>query len=252
MSLYKRSGSPHYWCRFSLGGRRIQQSTGATKRKAAEEYEHRLQGRIWREARLGERTGNWDQAVKKWSEGRRVRASTQHRDKEITNWFSLAIGQLPLSSINSDVIDGAKMRLIKDRAPATANRYLAVMRAILRAAVNWGWLQHAPQIQLFPLSQNEPRFITRTQFAKLLEELPAPMKPVAQFAVLTGVRTKNIRTSLESRQHRERTRLDTGPVDQGRPRHRDRALRGCGDGTERGQADRGTGARVSVQGAAGD
>jgi integrase len=199
MSLYKRSGSPHYWCRFSLGGRRIQQSTGATKRKAAEEYEHRLQGRIWRETRLGERTGNWDQAVKKWFELRTARASTEHRDKEITDWFSLAMGQLPLSSINSDVIDGAKMRLIKDRAPATANRYLAVMRAILRAAVNWGWLQHAPQIQLFPLPQIEPRFITRTQFGKLLEELPAHMKPVAQFAVLTGLRTKNIRELIWSR-----------------------------------------------------
>jgi integrase len=57
MSLFKRPGSPHYWCRFTLGGRRIQQSTGTKDRKAAEEYEHRLQGRIWRETRLGERTG---------------------------------------------------------------------------------------------------------------------------------------------------------------------------------------------------
>jgi hypothetical protein len=40
MSLYKRSGSPYYWCRFTLGGRRIRQSTGTEDRKAAEEYEH--------------------------------------------------------------------------------------------------------------------------------------------------------------------------------------------------------------------
>jgi integrase len=149
--------------------------------------------------RLGERTGSWDQAVKKWSQGRTARASTVHRDKEITDWFSLAIGQVPLSSINSDVIDGAKKRLIKDRAPATANRYLAVMRAILRAAVNWGWLSHAPQIRMFPLSQNEPRFITREEFARLLEKLPVHIKPVAQFAVLTGLRTKNIRELVWSR-----------------------------------------------------
>jgi integrase len=207
MSLYKRPGSPHYWCRFTLGGRRIRHSTGATDRKTAEEFEHRLQGRIWRETRLGERTGNWNQAVKKWSEGRRVRDSTQHRDKEITAWFSVAIGQLPLSSINSDVIDSAKKRLIRNRAPATANRYLAVMRAILRAAVNWGWLGHAPQIQLFTLAQIEPRFITRDQFATLLEELPAHMKPVAQFAVLTGLRTKNIRELVWSRVDLERAHV---------------------------------------------
>jgi hypothetical protein len=94
MSLYKRAGSPHYWCRFTLGGRRIRQSTATEDRKEAEEYEHRLQGRICRETRLGERTGTWDQAVKKWNEERTARASTKHRDKEITDWFSLAIRRL--------------------------------------------------------------------------------------------------------------------------------------------------------------
>lgn len=207
MSLYKRAGSPHYWCRFTLGGRRVRQSTGTEDRKAAEEYEHRLQGRIWRETRLGERTGTWDQAVKKWNEQRTARASTKHRDREITDWFSIAIGRLPLSSINSDVIDSAKKRLIQDRAPATTNRYLAVMRAVLRAAVNWGWLQHAPQIQMFPLSETEPRFITREQFARLLAELPPHMKPVAQFAVLTGLRTANIRELIWSRVDLERAHV---------------------------------------------
>src|ERR1700690_2747329 len=101
MSLYKRRGSPYYWCRFTLGGKRIRQSTRTSERKAAEEYEHRLQGRIWRETRLGERTGTWDQAVKQWNEERTVRDSTKHRDAEITSWFSLAIGRLPLSAINS-------------------------------------------------------------------------------------------------------------------------------------------------------
>ena len=129
MSLYKRRGSPYYWCRFTLGGKRIRQSTRTSERKAAEEYEHRLQGRIWRETRLGERTGTWDQAVKQWNEERTVRDSTKHRDAEITSWFSLAIGRLPLSAINSDLIDAARKRLNADRAPATANRYLAVLRA---------------------------------------------------------------------------------------------------------------------------
>lgn len=207
MSLYKRPGTPYYWCRFTLGGRSVRQSTGTEDRKTAEEYEHRLRGRIWREARLGERTGTWDQAVKKWDEERTARESTKHRDLEITSWFSLAMGKLPLSSINSDVIGSARKRLIQDRAPATANRYLAVLRAVLRAAVNWGWLHHAPQIQMFPLKETEPRFITREEFARLLAELPAHMKPVAQFAVLTGLRTANIRELVWSRVSLERAHV---------------------------------------------
>jgi len=75
------------------------------------------------------------------------------------------------------------------------------------AAVNWGWVQHAPQIQMFPLSETEPRFITRDQFGRLLAELPAHMKPVAEFAVLNGWRTANIRELIWSRVDLERAHV---------------------------------------------
>jgi integrase len=204
MSLYKRCGSAHYWCRFTLGKRRIQQSTGTSDRQEAEEYEHRLQRRIWREVRLDERSGTWAQAVKKWNEERTARASTRHRDKEITDWFSQVMARLPLSAINGDVIDSARRKLLEDRAPATVNRYLAVLRAVLRAGVAWGWIRHAPKVPIAALKQAEPRFITREQFAVLLEYLPPHMKPIAEFAVLTGLRTANIRELVWGRVDLER------------------------------------------------
>ncbi len=207
MSLYKRRGSTHYWCRFTLGGRRIQQSTGTADRKEAEEYEHRLSGRIWRETRLGERSGTWAQAVKKWESERTARASTKHRDKEITDWFSESIPRLPLSAINTDVIDAARKKLAQTRAPATVNRYMAVMRAVLRAAVTWGWIQHAPKVTIPTLADAEPRFIRREQFAKLLEHLPPHMRPIAQVAVGTGLRTANIRELVWGRVDLERAHL---------------------------------------------
>lgn len=204
MSLYKRRGSGHFWCRFTLRGRRIQQSTGTADRKAAEEYEHRLQGRIWRETHLGERTGTWAQAVKRWESERTARASTKHRDAEITAWFSQAMARLPLSAINADVIEAARRKLLEERAPATVNRYMAVLRAILRAAVTWGWIQYAPKVVIPKLKDAEPRFITREQFAVLLSHLPAHMKPIAEFAVLTGLRTANIRELVWGRVDLER------------------------------------------------
>lgn len=82
---------------------------------------------------------------------------------------------------------------MESRAPATVNRYLAVLRAVLRAAASWGWNQHAPKIALLKLKDAEPRFITREQFAKLKEALPPHMQSIAKFAVLTGLRTANIR-----------------------------------------------------------
>jgi integrase len=212
MSLYKRSGSGHYWCRFTLGGRRIQQSTGTSDRKCAEEYEQRLQGRIWRETRLGERTGTWAQAVKRWESERTARASTRHRDKEITDWLSLGMARLPLSAINSDVIEAARKKLLDGRAPATVNRYMAVLRAILRAAVTWGWIQYAPKITIPKLKDAEPRFITREQFARLRDALPPHMRPIAEFAVLTGLRTANIRELVWGRVDLERAHLWVGSL----------------------------------------
>ncbi len=211
MSLYKRRGSPHYWCRFTLGGRRIQQSTGTANRKEAEEYEHRLSGRVWREVELGQRSGTWAQAAKKWAaEPTDKRASTLHRDQEIIDWFSQAMARLPLSAINTEVIEAARKKLLESRAPATVNRYLAVLKAVLRAAVTWGWISYAPKITLLKLKESEPRFITREQFAVLLSHLPPHMKPIAEFAVLTGLRTANIRELVWGRVSLERAHVWIG------------------------------------------
>src|SRR5690606_4172918 len=102
------------------------------KRKAAEEYEERLRARVWREIRLGERHATWNEAVEKWKqETLHLRPRTRHRNDEILEWFSAPLDRLPLSAINQDVIEAARKALLRDRSPSTANRYLAVLRAVL-------------------------------------------------------------------------------------------------------------------------
>ena len=114
------------------------------------------------------------------------------------------MARLPLSAINADVIEAARKKLLQDRAPATVNRYMAVLRAILRAAVTWGWIQYAPKVVIPKLKDAEPRFITREQFQTLLRHLPPHMQPIAEFAVLTGLRTKNVRELVWGRVDLER------------------------------------------------
>jgi integrase len=117
------------------------------------------------------------------------------------------MARLPLSAVNRDVIEAARKKLAETRAPATVNRYMAVMRTVLRAAVTWGWIQYAPKIAIPTLREAEPRFITREEFAQLLEHLPPHMKPIAQFAVLTGLRTANIRELVWGRVDLDRAHL---------------------------------------------
>lgn len=67
-----------------------------------------------------------------------------------------------------------------------------------------GLIQHAPTVKKIPLKECDPRFITREQFATLLGYLPPHLKPIAQFAVLTGLRTANIRGLVWGRVDLER------------------------------------------------
>lgn len=198
--LYRRkdrSGKPTgpFWTRFRLGRREVRQSTDTLDRKAAEEYEERLRARIWREIRLGERHATWNEAAERFvEETQHLRPKTRHRNDEVLAWFAKPLDRLPLSAINEDVISAAKKALLRDRKPSTANRYLAVLRRILNlAASEWAMLKQAPKVMLFKLPKTDPPFITREQFADLMEQLPDHTRKAAWFSVLTGLRMSNVR-----------------------------------------------------------
>lgn len=206
--LYKRKGSGHYWTRFRIGGREIRQSTGTDKRKAAEEYEERLRARIWREIRLGERHATWNEAAEKWKqETMHLRERTRHRNDEILDWFAVPLDRLPLSAINVDVIEAARKALLRDRSPSTANRYLAVLRAVLNKSVEWGMLRQSPKVALFQIAKKDAPFLTREQFADLMTQLPEHTRRAAWFSVLTGLRMSNVRDLVWGRVDLENARV---------------------------------------------
>ena len=64
--LYRRKGTPHIWCRFTLAGKEIYRSTGTSNRRDAERFEQKVRSDVWRQVRLGEITFRWEQAVERW------------------------------------------------------------------------------------------------------------------------------------------------------------------------------------------
>lgn len=190
--LYRRKGSANYWCRFRIGNREVRQSCGTTDKTAAEEYEQRLRGRLWREIKLGERTATWEQATERWLKDANLRPSTRTRTATILEWFAEPMERLPLSAITPEVIAAAKDALLATRSASTANRYLAVLRAVLNHARDMGWLRTVPKVPLVTVERKEPRWLTREQFATLVEYLPEHLKAPATFSVLTGLRLGNV------------------------------------------------------------
>jgi integrase len=194
MPLYRQPKSPYWFVRFTVGGVKVRRSTGTTSREAAEEFETKLRTDLWRQVRLGERPAyTWAQAVKRWYLEAEGRGKEQDHDK--LKWFAQYLDTTVLTDINRDLIE--KMRTLRrgESSPSTANRYMALVRMILRKAHrDWDWIERAPVVPMFRIEKQEPRFLTRAQFALLKRKLSKQphLAAVAEFSVETGLRMRNV------------------------------------------------------------
>jgi len=103
------------------------------------------------------------------------------------------LGHLMLSQVTRDVIDQLAERLAKASSSSTANRHLAVIRSILRRARDdWEWVTHIPKVQLYREPKQRIRFLTPDEARRLLTELPEHLREMAQFALSTGLRQRNV------------------------------------------------------------
>ena len=192
MGVYKRGDV--WWIYFTTpDGRRIRESAGTHDRQAAQELHDRLKVRCWEEQRLGVKPDrSWQEAAVRW-----VKETSHKRshDKDVAKlrWLDRYLGERMLSQVTRELIDQIGERKAKESSPANANRYLALIRSILRRARDdWEWVDHIPKVRLFHESKRRVRWITREQAARLLSELPPHLSEMAQFALSTGLRQRNV------------------------------------------------------------
>ena len=192
MSLYKRGDI--WWIRFTTpNGQRVRKSAGTRDRTEAQEYHDRLKAELWRVAKLGERPPYlWDDAVVKWLKETDHKA-THEKDKEILRWMDPYLGGKRLTDISRDLLDHIAESKACESSKPTANRYLALVRAILRRARDdWEWVDRVPKVRMFPIRGRRIRWITREEAERLLALLPAHQAAMARFALATGLRQRNV------------------------------------------------------------
>lgn len=196
MPLYRHPKSPYWWVRFSVGGIKTRRSSGTTERAAAEEFETKLRSDLWRQVKLGERPRyTFDEALRRWYAEAQGRG--RDRDRERLSWFSAYLADTPLVEINREIIDRLRSLRAAESSPSTANRYMALLRMVLRKAHrDWDWIDRAPAVPMYRIERAEPRFLTPTQFDRLVKHLPRHLKDLAIFSVETGLRMRNV-THLE-------------------------------------------------------
>lgn len=192
MSLYKRGDT--WWVRFSApDGRQLRQSTGTSNRKKAAEYHDKQKAEFWRVARLGERPARtWNEAAVLWLKETTHKA-THEQDKAILRWLDPFLGGKLLSEVTREVVTEIGEAKVREASPATANRHLALVRAILRKARDdWEWVDRIPKVRQYRVQNSRIRWITREEAERLLSHLPPHQAAMARFGLATGLRQRNV------------------------------------------------------------
>lgn len=191
MSLFKRGNT--YWVRFTTpNGKRIRESARTSDKKQAQEYHDRLKARYWRMGQLGDQPRRtWQEAVVRWLE------DTDYKRDHVKDigklaWLDQFFHHCYLDEIKRDLIDQVAKVKKDEASPSTANRYKALIRAILRMARDeWEWLDRVPKVRMYPEPRKRVRWITHEEAGRLLAELPVHLKAMAAFTLATGLRQRN-------------------------------------------------------------
>jgi len=139
MGVFKRGDV--WWIDFTTpNGRRVRESSGTQDRQQAQELHDRLKVRCWEEQRLGVKPDrSWKEAAVRWLK------ETSHKrshDKDVAKlrWLDRHLGSRMLSEVTRDLIDRIGEIKAKESSQPNANRYLALIRSILRRARDdWEW-----------------------------------------------------------------------------------------------------------------
>lgn len=194
MSLYKRKDSTNWWIKLTpSSGPTIQRSAGTSDKKAAQELHDKLKASLWEQERLGIKPArSWREAVVRWLQETSEKATHQEDRKKLL-WLHPYLGELNLDQITLDVIDRIRSAKLQEASKGTVNRYLALIRAILRRARDdWEWVEKVPKVRLFKETNNRERSLTPAQAQRLLAELPEHQREVVLFALATGLRQSNV------------------------------------------------------------
>lgn len=200
MSLYKRGQT--WWIYLVHHGRRIRQSAQTDDRQAAQRAHDELRAKLWQRRAVSGAT--WREAVAAWL------LASPRDDADKYRLASLSIpDDLPLS----DLTAAAVLDELAGKKPATHNRYINLIHAILNLAKLRGWIDSVPVLERRKIPPSTFRWLTHQEWKKLEKELPAHLLPLARFAVYTGLRQYNV-THLQWSYVDMRRRTVTIPPDE--------------------------------------
>jgi integrase len=219
----ERRDQPIWWIRYQVHGRPQCVSSNSTKKGDATRLLKAREGDVVRGVPISASVGRvtFEDAaadlITDYTTNRRrsLRVVELRVKKHLTPVF----GQRRLMTITTtDVRAFTARRQAAGASNATINRDLMLLKRMCMLAMQAGKLTVRPYIPLLKESNIRQGFFEPAQFASITHHLPAHMRPIAEFAFITGWRTPSEILPLEWR-HVDMTagevRLDAGTTKNG-------------------------------------
>ena len=210
MKLYQRPESGIYYIDYKpKGGKRKRLSTGTKVEIEAQEMFDKLKHESWRQKKLNEKpkiSHSWEETVVRYRKDKINKKSQNSMSADLKHLDKYLKG-IMLEDIDEELVnhikysrqaetyqrrkDGEKYQV----ATSTANRTLQQLRAVLKCAEEWRWIDHAPTVKLIELPGGEAisyNWLSKDEAQAVLNELPYHLKMLMKFALSTGLSESNV------------------------------------------------------------
>lgn len=192
MSIHRRGDV--WWIRFTKpNGQRVRKSAQTSDKQTAQELHDKLKAEAWRSRNLGEAPRyTWNDAVVQWLKEKGHKSSIE-KDRMILRWADKFLRGLRLELIDRPLLFQMLEAKASDSTKATANRYMALIRAILRRACEvWEWVERVPKAPMYQVESRRIRWASPEEVGRLFRELPPHLAEMVRFSLATGLRQRNV------------------------------------------------------------
>jgi integrase len=182
LSLKRRPKSPYWIIRGTLRGIRIEESTGTSDKRVADEIRAKREAEILTQSVYGRRaTATFAAAALSYLE--------QGGSKRFTAKVISYFGTTPLARIDQDALDRGAKQLYPNAGSATRNRqFYAIASSILHHAAKRGWCT-PPIIERPRLPAGRIRWLTIDEADRLIASCSDHLRPLVIVMLYTGART---------------------------------------------------------------
>ena len=191
MAIYRRGNV--WWYSIMIRGKKYRGSCLTQDQQQAQEFHDHLRVDIWRGKMLGDKPRRTlKEAIDRFTQEREHKR-TWKADQRFGQWWIEKLRVKHLDEVTADLVKEAREKHCKGIKPATVNRKIAFLRAVLNAAwKEWQWVDTAPKLKLIPGEVERKRFLEPHEISRLVAALPDPYRDCALFAVSTGLRQANV------------------------------------------------------------